>query len=380
MSKRATGEGTIFQRKGDGRWAGSIHMGYLGAKRQRRTFYGATEAEVLAKMKSAHATLGAGLPIPPTRLTVGAVLDQWLLETVKPSSRASTYRRHSDIVRCHLKPTLGHVRLASLTPAQVQRLLNAKLAEGLAPRTVQYIRGVLRHALGRAMRWGYIGINVAALTDPPRIQRHEVAAISPEDARTLLKAVAEHPFASLFVTALATGMRQGELLGTRWQDVDLNAGTLRVTGNLQRVDGQYVLLEPKTAKSKRTVALPTIAVDALRTRGTQQKEQRLRAGSLWTNPLDLIFTTPFGKPMHGPTVTRSFQTALEAAKLPRQRFHDLRHGAASLLLAQGVPLKVVQEALGHATISVTADVYGHLLPELQKDAAIRMDQALRGAV
>ena len=380
MSKRATGEGTIYHRSGDGRWVGSIHLGYLGAKRQRRTFYAATEAEVLAKMKSAHATIAAGLPIPPTRLTVGAVLDQWLAETVKPSTRASTYRRHSDIVRCHLQPTLGHVRLASLTPAQVQRLLNAKLASGLAPRTVLYIRGTLRHALSRAMRWGYVGINVAALTDPPRIQRHEVAAISPEDARRLLKAVAEHPLASLFITALATGMRQGELLGTRWQDVDLDAGTLRVTGNLQRVDGQYVLLEPKTAKSKRTVALPAIAVDALRTRGTQQKEQRLRAGSLWANPMDLVFTTPFGKPMHGPTVTRSFQTALEVAKLPRQRFHDLRHGAASLLLAQGVPLKVVQEALGHATISVTADVYGHLLPELQKDAAIRMDQALRGAV
>lgn len=334
----------------------------------------------LEKMKKAQATLTAGLPIPPSRLTVGQMLDQWLAEAVKPKVRASTYRRHADIVCVHLKPTLGHIRLAKLTPAQVQALINAKLAAGSSPRTVQYIRGILRAALGRAMRWGLIGINVAALTDPPRLQKHQVAAVSPSDARALLSAIANHRLASLFITALATGMRQGELLGVRWADIDSDAGTLRVSGNLQRVEGEYVLLEPKTAKSRRTVMLPEVAVTALRARRTQESVERLAAGPLWQNPMGLVFTTPLGKPMHGPTVTRQFQAALEAEKLPRQRFHDLRHGTASLLLAQGVPLKVVQEALGHATIAVTADVYAHLLPELQKDAANRMDDALKVAL
>lgn len=379
MSKRANTEGSVYQRHQDGRWVASIHLGYLGGKRQRRSFYGATQAEVLAKLQKAHATLRSGLPIPPERLTVGHLLDQWLAEAVKPKNQPSTYRRHSDLVRVHLKPALGHVRLAKLTPGQVQTMINAKLAAGLSPRTVQYVRGILRTALGRAMRWGYIGINVAALTDPPKVPRHEVAALSTGEARALLAAVEEHRLSALFVTALATGMRQGELLGVSWKDIDLDAGTLRVTRSLQRVNGAYALLDPKTSKSRRLVALPEVAVEALRAQRDLQTSEKNAAKAEWEDGWDLVFTTPFGRPLHGPTVTRQFQAALKVAGLPRQRFHDLRHGAASIWRGQGTELKVVQEALGHATISVTADVYGHLLPQLQRDAARRMDQALRGA-
>ena len=380
MSKRANTEGSVYQRKKDGRWVASVHLGYVDGKRQRRTFYGATQAEALAKLKKAQSTIGAGLPIPPERLTVGQLLDQWLAEVVKPKNKVSTYRRHSDIVRVHLKPTLGHIRLARLTPVQVQALVTAKLASGLSPRTVQYIRGILRTALGRAMRWGYVGINVAALTDPPKMVRHEIAALSFDEARTMLTAVRDHRLGPLFVTALSTGLRQGELLGVSWKDVDLDAATLRVSSNLQRVDGEYVLLDPKTPKSKRLIALPATAVTALRAQRDRQTFERNAAKTEWRNTWDLVFTTPFGLPLHGPTVTRQFQQALTAKGLERRRFHDLRHGAASIWLASGTELKVVQEALGHATISVTADVYGHLLPQLQKDAAKRMDEALRGAL
>ena len=379
MRKRAAKEGSIFQR-GDGRWVASLQLGYVNGRRARRHFYGATQHEALEKLERAKGTMRAGLPIPPERLRVGQVLDQWLAEAVKPKNRASTYRRHDDIVRVHLKPSLGHTRLAQLTPGQVQALITAKLAEGLSPRTVAYIRGVLRTALARAMRWGYIGINVATLTDPPRATHHQVEALSIEQARVMLAAVAGHRLSHLFVTALATGMRQGELLGVRWQNIDLDAGTLRVSKSLQRIEGEYQLLEPKTAKSRRMVVLPEIAKDVLREQRLRWVEEKLAAGSMWEEQWNLVFCSRTGHPLHGPTVTRAFQDQLARAGLPRLRFHDLRHGAATLLLAQGTPLKVVQEALGHATISVTADVYGHILPELQKDAAKRMDDALRGAV
>lgn len=389
MSKRASKEGSIFER-GDGRWVATLHLGYIDGKRRRRYFYGATQADALEKLDKAKSTVRAGLPIPPERLTVGQVLDQWLAEAVKPRRRASTYRRYADIVRVHLKPDLGRTRLAKLTPAQVQALLAAKEKAGLSPRTVQYIRGTLRTALARAMKWGYIGINVAGLTDPPRAVRHPVDALSVELARGLVAAVETHRLGNLFVVALATGMRQGELLGLRWPDIDLDAGTLRVSNSLQRVPGErvegertaatYQLLEPKTEKSRRGLALPAVAVSALRAQRDRQTFERSAAKLEWANQWDLVFTTPFGKPLHGPTVTRTFQEQLTKAKLPPMRFHDLRHGAATLMLVQGVPLKVVQEALGHASITVTADVYAHVLPELQRDAANRMDNALRGAV
>jgi integrase len=375
MSKRANDEGTVFKRA-DGRWSAALQLGYFNGKRQRRYYYGATQKEARSKLQKAQATLSQGLPIPPERLTVGQLLDQWLSDVVKPTTRDSTYRRHADIVRVHLKPTLGHVRLAKLTHEQVQSLMSAKLAARLSPRSVQYIRGVLRAALSRGMRWGYIGINVATLTDPPRVQRREVHPLSKDEARALLKALRGHALSPLFVTALATGLRQGELLGLRWKDVDLDAASVRVTSSLQKVAGEYVLLEPKTAKSRRTAILPEAAQAALREQRLRQVEQRLAIGPEWGDEWGLVFTTPFGRPWHGPTVTRQFQAALKAAGLPRTRFHDLRHGAATLYLAQGVPLRVVQEILGHATISVTADVYGHLVPELQKDAADRMDDAL----
>lgn len=384
MGKRGNNEGSIFQRA-DGRWAGQVHLGYGEGKRLRRTFYGATQSEVIEKVKAAQSAIRSGLPLPPDRLTVGALLDQWLEEVVRPKNRPATYERHAGIVRAHLKPTLGHVRLAKLTPVQVQSLLNAKsTAKGkngrsLSPRTVRYIRLILGSALRHAMRWGYIGINVAALTDAPRVAPYHVEALSPDAARKLLDAISSHRFRNLFICARATGARQGELLGARWRDIDLDAGIMRIKTSLQRIDGEYQLVEPKTAKSRRTLALPAIAIEALHEQRARWAADRLAAGERWAD-LDLVFCLSDGSPLHGPTVTRQFQAQLKDAGLPRVRFHDLRHGAATLMLSQGVPLKVVQETLGRATIAVTADVYGHLLPELQKDAAQRMDNALRGTV
>lgn len=245
----------------------------------------------------------------------------------------------------------------------------------LSPRTVQYIYAVLRRALGQALKWNLVARNVATLVDPPRVRRPEVQPLSPEEARQLLTKVEGDRLAALYSVALALGLRQGEALGLRWRDVDLEAGTLAIRNALQRVDGKLQFVDPKTSKSRRTVALPEVAVAALRTHRVRQYQERLVAGTRW-HDTGLVFTTSIGSGLDGRNVTRQFQKLLKDLGLPRQRFHDLRHTCASLLLAQGVHPRVVMDILGHSQIKLTMDTYSHVIPQLQRDAAGRINEIL----
>ena len=219
--------------------------------------------------------------------------------------------------------------------------------------------------------------NVATLVDLPRVQRQEVLALSPSDARAVVEAVKGDRLEALVVVTLATGLRQGEALGLGWQDVDLEAGGLRVRHALQRMNRSVQLVEPKTSRSRRQVALPASVVTILRDHRKRQLQERLWAGSRWQEG-GFVFTSSIGTPMMGSDVTRRFQSLLAAAGLPRMRFHDLRHGAASLLLAQGVHPRVVMEMLGHSTIALTMNVYSHVIPELQREAADKMEAVFGG--
>jgi integrase len=222
--------------------------------------------------------------------------------------------------------------------------------------------------------------NVARLVTPPRVERAEVRPLTPEQARAFLECCDRHQHQPLFVLAMATGLRQSELLGLSWPDVDLGAAAITVRAGLHRHDRGYIRTEPKTAASRRRLDLPAQAVAALHARLAQQKTDRLRVGPSWIgNPWDLVFTTEFGEPLSGFGVTRAFKRLLHEAGLPDQRFHDLRHGTATYLLVQGVPLKVVQTMLGHSTIHVTADTYAHVLPSLARDAADKVGELLWGA-
>jgi integrase len=205
-----------------------------------------------------------------------------------------------------------------------------------------------------------------------------VSPLSPDEARCFLEAIRGDRLEALYLVALGAGLRQGEILGLAWADVDLEHATLTVRNALQRVDGRLVLVEPKSVTSRRVVALPIIVVDALRAHRTRQREDRLLAGWRWQDdPRGLVFTTTIGTPMDGIAVTRRFQALLAGAGLPRQRFHDLRHACASLLLAQGVAPRVVMETLGHSQISLTLNTYSHVIPALGREAANRMDEMLR---
>jgi len=376
MTRRGPGEGSIYERW-DGRWAGSVHIGYQDGKRVRKHVMGHSRAEVKEKMAALMRAHDEQRPIPSQRDKVGPFLRRWLDEVAKPALRASTYDSYDDILVAHLIPGLGHIAIAKLSPADIHTFLNAKLNGGLSPRRVEYIHAVLRRAIVTAERWGMVSRNVAKLVDPPRVPKHEIRPLTPEQARLLIETAADDRFRALYVTALGTGLRQGELLGLRWEDVDLDAGRLRVRYALANVGGTLTLLEPKTDRSRRNVVLPESVAVALRSHRTRQRMDRLVAGSRWVDS-GHVFTTTIGTPLHAATVTRAFQAALDRAGLPRSRFHDLRHAAATFLLAQGMTLEDVKQLLGHSSITLTSNTYGHVLEQRQRQVAQAMDAVLGG--
>ena len=376
--QRGAGEGSIY-RRADGRWVGAAHLGYVAGKRRRKVVYGKTRREVQEALTRALRDHQVGLDVAPDeREPVATFLERWLREAARPSVRHSTYERYAGIVHQHLIPAVGSTRLTKLSPAHVQGLLNAKLAAGLSPRSVHHLRAVLRKALNQALRWGLVTRNVATLVDPPRVPRFELTPLDPDQARQLLEAIRGDRLEALYTVALAVGLRQGEALGLRWQDVDLDAGLLHVRHALQRnADGKLGLGEPKSRTSRRSIALPPPATAALREHRRRQLQERLLAADRWQG-YDLVFTSTVGTPSDGTAITKRFQRLLADAGLPRQRFHDLRHACASLLLAQGIHPRVVMEILGHSQISLTMNTYSHVIPALQRDAADRMGDLLAG--
>jgi integrase len=276
---------------------------------------------------------------------------------------------------CTWCPHLGHLQLQKLAPQHVQTMMNAMGAAGLSPRTVAYARAVMRRALNQAIKWELVTKNAAALTDPPAARHREIHPFTPEQARAFLDAVRGHRQEALYTVALAIGLRQGEALGLRWEDLDLDTGQVHVRKQIQRIDSKLQLVDVKTAKSRRTIPLPTTAIVALRAHRTRQLEERLLAGRCWQDRA-LVFPTMVGTPQDGNNTRVLFQRLVKRAGLPPQRFHDLRHACASLLLFQGVPARVVMEILGHSNIGITMNTYSHVMPQAQRDAANLMDAIL----
>lgn len=375
MAKRGQNEGSIHKRE-DGRWVATVNLGFVNGKRKRKSFYGKTRAEVAEQLTKALSDRDRGLPIATERQTVEQFLTAWLENTVKPKNAPRTSESYHAMCRLHIIPDLGRVQLHKLTPQQVQALMQRKLDAGPSPRTVAYMRSILRIALNQALKWGMVGRNVAALVDPPRQRRYEARPFTPEQARAFLAAVKGDRMEALYTVALSLGLRQGEALGVRWQDIDLENGTLTVRYQLQRYGGKLHLSEPKTEKSRRTVSLPAVCVAALRAHRVRQLEEQLAAGSAWRNEHGLVFTTPIGTPCEPANVTAQFRGIVERSGLPRQRFHDLRHCCASLLAAQGVPPRMVMEVLGHSQLATTMDLYSHIFPEARRETADLMDAIL----
>jgi integrase len=379
VKQRGHGEGSIgFY---GGRWVAQASV-EGGA---RRRFYGKTRAEANAKLQAALGAVRAGLPVPTDRPTVGEYLDDWLTgasRALRPST-ASTYERH---IRLHILPTLGRLPIARLRPEQLDRLYAGLLAKGLSRTSVQHIHAILRRSLSQATRRGVIARNPTDLVDPPGRDHPEMQVLSVDQARALLATARTGRHAeleALYVLALTTGMRRGELLALRWADVDVVKRTLTVTGTLQRVkysDGTSTLerAQPKTKASMRQIPLTLAAVGALKRHAQRQGQLRAVAASEWTDT-GLLFTNERGGAVEPRNLlSRSFAPLLSEAGIPHVRFHDLRHTAATLMAAEGVHTKVVSEMLGHASVGITLDLYSHVTPSMAQQAVTAMEHLFDG--
>ena len=368
--RKGNGEGNIRQRS-DGRWEGRLAL----PNGRSKSLYGRTRAEVARRLAAAIRDRDHGMVVAlDERQTVGQYLAAWL-ETIRPTVKPRTHQRYELAVRVHLIPALGGVRLARLSAQQVQGLYAAKLTAGLAPATVAHLHAVLHRALRAAERLTLVARNVAELVSAPRPQEHEMHVLTFEQAQQFLEAARGDPLEALYALALTTGMRQGELLALQWEDVDLDGRVIHVRHTLQHGSaGTWTLGTPKTAKSRREVELNPSTVEALRAHRTAQLEARLAAGPLWQDH-GLVFTRGDGEPMRGThLLQRHFHPFLKRAGLPMIRFHDLRHTAATQLLLLGINSKVVQERLGHSNVGITLDRYSHVLPGMQRDAALAMER------
>jgi integrase len=359
--RRAKGEGSVYRRK-DGRVVGE----YEDANGRKRyiTSTRKTKQEMKAAVRKALEDRDKGIAYDSENLTVEKYLDRWL-EAIRDNVRPGTFKPYEAIVRLHVKPTLGRTKLDKLNAMQLEKLYRQKLDAGLSARRVRYIHVTIRKALKDAVRLQLLSRNVADAAIPPRPVKSEIEPLTQDQMRSLLDAARGDKLEALYVLAITTGMRQGELLGLQWKDIDFESGTLRVSRSVY--DG--VISPPKTNAGQRTIRLSKLAKAALRKHRVESAKQRI---SEWVFP-NARGTTIGHQNLHN----RSWKPLLKRAGLPHSvRFHDLRHSCISLLLARGVPIKVVSEMAGHADVSITLSVYGHVLPDMQSTAADGIDEAL----
>ena len=384
--RRMNGEGSLYQRKSDGRWFGSIVEQDETGKLKRRTVSAKTKDAARIKLKrlmnEQERFEAEGLPPMDTTVTVDQLLDRWhkVIVATRRETTASNYRYMID---GHIVPfilpggrRLGSKKVAKLTFGEVDALLDAKREAGLSASTRRLIRSVLVQAINQAMKWRIVTRNEAAMSTPVTVKRTEGRSLSPTQAKRLTETLKTCPMGSLFTVMLTTGMRRGEALGLRWEDVDLKKGVISVRQQLQRINGELKATEVKTERSRRSINLAKPTVVALKEYKAAQREERL-ASAAWTDT-GYVFTTGIGTPLDPRNVAKQFESNCLKAKIGKWHPHELRHSAASLMLATGTPLQVVSAVLGHASIRITSDVYGHVLEPQRQDAADALAGVLYG--
>jgi integrase len=375
--KRGNNEGSITCHKKSGLYMARYWVETpTGPK--RKTLYGKTRAEVANKLADALSDRNKGLVFDDENMTVGEYLDRWLSDCVRGSVRESTFSRDKYLVTNHVSPTLGRIKLKNLNALHLQGLYRDHLDSSLSGSTVQKVHHVMHKALAQAVKWNLIPRNPANAVKAPTPTPKEMHPLSASEARKLLEAARGDRLEALYVLAVHTGMRRGELLGLKWEDIDLDSATIRVCRTLARTDNgrRLTLGEPKTKKSRRTIRLTQRTVEALKSHRARQAEEKLRAGALFQDQ-GLVFVAQGGGLINPSNLRqRSFAPLLKRAGLRQITFHDLRHTCASLLFSKNVHPKFVQELLGHASVSITLDTYSHMLPGMGGEVAAAMENAL----
>jgi integrase len=375
VAKNGNGERGITRHKKSGLYMARYTV-QTATGPKRKTLYGKEREEVAEKLIEALSNRNKGLVFEADNLKLDEYLGRWLTDCVRDTVRPTTFERYEQMVRLHIGPVLGKVKLKNLTSAHVRGLYRQKLDAGLSPRTVQYIHVTLHKALKQAIADGLIPRNATEAVRPPQVRREEMRPLTAEQVKVLFEAAKGDRLEALYILAVTAGLRQGELLGLKWDDIDLEAGTLQVRRTLTTAKGGPVLSAPKTKGSRRTVRLSKTGLEALRSHLERQLGEIDQVGGLWREN-GLIFASEIGEPLSRQLVTaHRFKPLLKRAGLPERRFHDLRHTCATLLLSKNVNPKVVSEMLGHASIAITLDTYSHVLPTMQESAAKAMEDAL----
>ena len=381
-------KGHIRQR-GSKSWAIVLDLGRDADGKRRQKWHTVKGSKKDAQRELARLLheINTGAYVEPTRMTVSDYLDRWLEDYARSNVSPKTFERYEEIVRLHLKPSLGHHVLSKLQPLHIARYYSEALVSGrkdgkgggLSAQSVLHHHRVLRAALHQAVKWLLLPRNPADAVNPPRPQHREMHALDERATAKLLGAAEDTRLALPVLLAVTTGLRRGEILGLRWRDVDFQGGILAVRQSLEQTRGGLTFKQPKTAKGRRVVVLPSLALEALRQHKAKQATVKLALGPAYDDH-DLVCARDDGKPWPPDAFSTAFVGLVRKAGIARTRFHDLRHTHATQLLRQGVHPKIVSERLGHATVGITLDVYSHVLPGMQEEAAARTDAALRAAL
>lgn len=391
--KRSHGDGGLRER-GPGAWEIKFYIGrdpVTGRRRHRYLTVHGSKRNALDELAKLQHQRSENQLLEPQRFTVGDYLEKWLTEHARHRVSPKTFERYAELMRRHVVPSIGHVALSKLTPSDIQACLSralttprrVRLPDGssverppLSPQTVKHVHRVLSQALKQAVRLRLVAHNPVTAIDPPRPVRRDMNILSPPQLAELIQRAANTAIYVPVALASTTGMRRGEVLALRWRDVDLDSGVLSVAQTLEETKAEGLRFKaPKTERSRRTIALPALTVELLRRHRIRQGEEQLRAGGAYTKN-DLVCSNALGEPLRPSLVTGAFIELTQRLKL-RVRFHDLRHTHLSHLLAAGVHPKVVSERAGHTSVAFTLDVYSHLIPGMQEDAANKIDAALR---
>lgn len=374
--KRGNGEGSITKRKDDGRYM-ARYVVHTQNGPKRKAIYCKTREEAAKKLVKVQADINQGIVYDDENLTVGDYLDSWLKGSVYGSVRHSTYDRYEIAVRVHLKPALGRTKLSKLNAARVATFYQEKRSEGCASSSINKLHVTLHKALDQAVKWHMIPHNVCKAVSAPRPTAEEIKPLSVEETKRLLEAAKGDRLEALYILAVHVGMRQGELLALKWDDVDLERATINIRRTLTKSGTKVTTGETKTSKGRRTISLTAEAVSALKEHLARQLEDIERLGDLYTDN-GFVFTTDVGTFINSSNLRRrSFAKLLKRAKLPKIRFHDLRHTCATLLFKQGNHPRLVQELLGHSNVAITLDTYSHVIPGMGDQTARAMEEALR---
>jgi len=369
--RRGNKEGTVYERP-NGKWRAQIVL-----EGRRLSYTAASKAQALEWLRSISYRVDTGLTYASHQMTLGQLLDEWLAAR-KPNLAEHTAYYYEQVMREYILPVLGNTPLRKLSPGQIQRLYTAKVQEGVGLRTVQKTHTILHAALNYALKMGMIERNPSKGAQSPKPQPAEMQFLAAEEAQVLLKTAKGNcdPYYAIYYLAIVTGMRQGELLGLKWQDIDFDHGVLNVRRSLKRrPKGDLYLSTPKTKSSIRAIKLGEQSIQVLREHQEALEKVKAEADSRW-QVTGHVFVSSIGTAIDPANLLKRFRQLLRLAGLPKIRFHDLRHTAASLMLNNGVDVLVASQRLGHAKPSITLNVYGHLIPAIQHQAAETLDRLI----